>query len=261
MAQPTPTACCCSVTGRAAPVASASPRGLAVVVLLAGGLLSSSCCVVQLAMNALSMGCAGFAVLKPWKPYMRAWTLALVVRTLLQSGSNRRSLFLVTLTLALTYSEDLLAWHNRKGVGWGSLGAAQQPPKKPVPEPVSGPTTGAVRMLEQQQCSGSSCPDVGAAAAAVPQCADGHEAHALEGGQRQAYMRFAVQQIKCEGCAAKLRASILHVPGVQRCTVDYGAGSVLVWGSGDLDALDVQAAIRVADFSYRVQLLEHSRLA
>lgn len=250
MAQPPSAACCCSGTARPVPVVS-TPHGLArweVAAALAGGLLSSSCCIVQLAMNALSMGCAGFAVLKPWKPYMRAWTLALVVRTLLQSGSNRRSLCLVALTLALTYSEDLLAWHNRKGVVWGSLaGGAPAANLAPEPEPLGTGQQGVGR------------PDAAPPAVAA-QCSEGEAACALTGGQRQAYMRLTVQQIKCEGCAAKLRASISHVPGVQRCTVDYDTGSVLVWGSEDLDALDVQAAIRVTDFSYKVQLLEHSWL-
>lgn len=39
------------------------------------GLLSSSCCALQLLLNALSMGCAGFnTVLGPWRPTLLAWT-------------------------------------------------------------------------------------------------------------------------------------------------------------------------------------------
>ena len=32
-----------------------------------GGLLCSSCCIVQLLLNSFSVGCAGFAVLTPYR--------------------------------------------------------------------------------------------------------------------------------------------------------------------------------------------------
>lgn len=44
--------------------------GLAVL----GGLLSSSCCVLQLFLNALSVGCAGFSALTPYRPLFLALT-------------------------------------------------------------------------------------------------------------------------------------------------------------------------------------------
>ncbi|KAL6063341.1 Mercuric transport protein MerT [Balamuthia mandrillaris] len=48
-------------------MAVGKPYGVAVV----GGLLASSCCVVQLLLNALSFGCAGFnTVLEPYRPVL-----------------------------------------------------------------------------------------------------------------------------------------------------------------------------------------------
>jgi len=35
---------------------------------IVGGLIGSSCCAIQLILNALSIGCAGFAVLDPFRP-------------------------------------------------------------------------------------------------------------------------------------------------------------------------------------------------
>lgn len=44
------------------------------------GLLSSSCCALQLLLNAMSMGCAGFnTVLGPWRPTLLAWTMLMQV--------------------------------------------------------------------------------------------------------------------------------------------------------------------------------------
>lgn len=41
-----------------------------------GGLLSSSCCVLQLVLNSLSIGCAGFAVLDRFRPFFLALTFS-----------------------------------------------------------------------------------------------------------------------------------------------------------------------------------------
>lgn len=52
--------------------AQAARRTLGLAVL--GGLLSSSCCVLQLLLNALSVGCAGFSALTPYRPLFLALT-------------------------------------------------------------------------------------------------------------------------------------------------------------------------------------------
>lgn len=45
-----------------------------------GGLLSSQCCVIQLALNAMSVGCAGFSALTPYRPaFLAATTAGLVL--------------------------------------------------------------------------------------------------------------------------------------------------------------------------------------
>jgi copper chaperone CopZ len=41
-----------------------------------GGLLSSSCCTIQLVLNSLSLGCAGFAVLDTFRPLFLALTFS-----------------------------------------------------------------------------------------------------------------------------------------------------------------------------------------
>jgi copper chaperone CopZ len=48
------------------------------VASMASALLGSSCCVVQLMLNAAGVGCAGFAVLNPLKPYFTSLTLILL---------------------------------------------------------------------------------------------------------------------------------------------------------------------------------------
>ncbi|KXZ45221.1 hypothetical protein GPECTOR_57g511 [Gonium pectorale] len=77
------------------------------------------------------------------------------------------------------------------------------------------------------------------------------------------YLRFHVTGIKCEGCAARLKAAMLRLPGVSRCVVDFPSGSVLLWGEPgaqqrqqQLTAAAVRSAIQFVDLSYRVTLVE-----
>lgn len=51
------------------------PYGYAIL----GGLLSSQCCVIQLALNVMSVGCAGFSALSPYRPAFLAATTASLV--------------------------------------------------------------------------------------------------------------------------------------------------------------------------------------
>ena len=62
---------------RPRPCPSSPPPSLLIAIV--GGLLSSSCCVVQLALNALAFGCAGFAALDKFRAPAAAVTTAALV--------------------------------------------------------------------------------------------------------------------------------------------------------------------------------------
>ena len=74
-----------------APSGSSAKRWCAVVV---GGLLSSNCCALQLLLNYVGVGCAGFAVLSPFRLYffLAAATALLVMRTPTVRATNALSL-------------------------------------------------------------------------------------------------------------------------------------------------------------------------
>lgn len=121
----------------AKPVPSSALFSMAVSLL--GGLGASSCCVLQLALNAVGLGCAGglgfghgvwapngglgtalcatcvaalcdtpagFAVLTPYEPIFKGITLAALAHLLLRDGfSNRRALLTTALSLGLLFSQ------------------------------------------------------------------------------------------------------------------------------------------------------------
>ncbi|KAL1503239.1 hypothetical protein AB1Y20_011295 [Prymnesium parvum] len=88
------------------------------------GMLSSSCCALQLALNTLSIGCAGFnTLLGPIRPMMMALTLSLqsAMWTMIISrrgSSHLRSSIAVSLsTTALMFLPEILhAWLHRSRV-------------------------------------------------------------------------------------------------------------------------------------------------
>lgn len=198
---------------------------------LTGGLLASSCCVVQLALNALSVGCAGFSVLRPYRPHLRAATAALLALLLVRHGASRRTLGTAVAALLLTYSEDAVGAANR--AGWGPL-----------------------RALLQRAGEAAQLLRVGSAAP--------HKAAVVR-------WRLDVAGMRCQACAARVRAAAAALPGVRNASVDLAAGAVEVWadasaaaGSGDggggggaaavTRGGALVAAVAALDPSYRVAL-------
>jgi len=49
---------------------------------ITGALIGSSCCVIQLVLNAFSIGCAGFAVFDKWRPHGIAMMFGSIVYSL-----------------------------------------------------------------------------------------------------------------------------------------------------------------------------------
>lgn len=86
------------------------------------GLLSSSCCAIQLILNAMSVGCAGFnTAIGPWRPVLMATTLMLQIVTWYvriwvispwqpSKVSLRSSIFSTAIVLFLTLMPEMLAY-------------------------------------------------------------------------------------------------------------------------------------------------------
>eukprot|EP00884_Botryococcus_braunii_P021464 jgi/Botrbrau1/8000/Bobra.384_2s0026.1 len=77
-----------------------------------GGLLSSQCCVIQLALNAMSVGCAGFSVLSPYRPAFLAVTTAGLLYTHRKYRNPRQTLCAAIVALALSASPEVVRAYN-----------------------------------------------------------------------------------------------------------------------------------------------------
>ncbi|KAG2425875.1 hypothetical protein HYH02_014938 [Chlamydomonas schloesseri] len=168
----------------------------------------------------------------------------------------------------------------------GSPGAAGSPPPAPTPAAVASRPAAEQRTCQAGTCRDTSVVDSTNSHVAEQQEGDEYEyddegdeletanAEAKAGdagatGEAAAppadgdlYLRLRVEGIKCEGCAARLRAAVLALPGVRRCVVDFASKAVLLWGeAGQLgeQGAAVRAAIQHMDLSYRVALEESRR--
>jgi copper chaperone CopZ len=290
---------------------------------LIGGLLSSSCCVIQLLLNSLQLGCAGFAVLIPWQPHFRTLTLLALAHLVYREGLSRRSLLTVVATVALMFSQDVVRFHNlRTGLrppvqprgaqpdtvagdaqaspleqmGQTEHAAAADPVSNPQSTPpsietasdasrlVASPALHDTHVLDQDAArhreagprqgprvpetpspavkagaaGGGAASETSAGRGARSFAASASSAPVADDGAR-VYMRFQVVGIKCEGCAARLKAAVLRLGGVQRCAVDFASGHVLVWAApGTVTVAEVRGAIQFTDLSYKATLVEIS---
>ena len=101
----------------AAGAARGGARGSGVPLALVGGLLSSSCCAIQLALNAVSLGCAGFAALDASRPLWLLLTAGSLCARAARGGA-RSAGFALTCALALALAampEMLRAAARRRG--------------------------------------------------------------------------------------------------------------------------------------------------
>jgi len=77
-----------------------------------GGLLASSCCVIQLGLNTMSLGCAGFSVLTPYRPVFLSMTGIFLGTLFFRQGMNKNTLTTSAIALTLTLSPEMVKMWN-----------------------------------------------------------------------------------------------------------------------------------------------------
>lgn len=86
---------------------------------LLGGLAGSSCCLLQLLLNALGLGCAGFAALTPWRPVFIALTCAALAAAHTRHHSWRQTGTAIGIALIVTSAPE---WTEAVGRAGGVAG-------------------------------------------------------------------------------------------------------------------------------------------
>jgi hypothetical protein len=76
-------------------------------------LLASNCCVIQILLNYLSLGCAGFSVLGKLKPLSKILTVASVCHLLWRRKRGDKSWAFALVAMLLLASQDVLSIYNK----------------------------------------------------------------------------------------------------------------------------------------------------
>lgn len=101
---------------------------------VAGGLLASSCCLIQLALNAAGVACAGFAALDPLRPAAVAATALLLAASHARHRTWRRTAVAVMVATVLAFSPQWTEAVGRAGgaAAWAATAVRRTPPPPPV---------------------------------------------------------------------------------------------------------------------------------
>ncbi|KAG5183491.1 hypothetical protein JKP88DRAFT_354591, partial [Tribonema minus] len=188
------------------------------------GLLASNCCVIQLVLNLLGTGCAGFRKLEAYKPVWLALNAvalarccsaaaissgplgALRSRAMALTHGRWRKLAITLFCLSLTFSEDALrAWNNR-GVRRGG-----KPPRLPSESSPAAPT------LDAAVCAAEARHGV------TLQVGEGEPVH-----ERVDAVHLTIGGMRCEGCRRGVISALAAVPGVVTVTVSMAGTAAIV---------------------------------
>ncbi|KAF9301670.1 hypothetical protein BGZ74_006433 [Mortierella antarctica] len=217
---------------------------------IAVGLLSSSCCVVQLVLNAFSIGCAGFSVLTPLRPVFLAISFGLVLYTVAKYRFSSRAFATLVITLGLTITPELVAVVNQSA---GPYSISTSNLHLPLIHPL---------VLQWSKYTGLSSPHKKAAPIPVAVGVAGNLEKAtpplMDSSMNLIKYEVSVQGMACEACASRLRQHFLRQPGVQHANVHFSEGKLYLWTSNGqglmLSETTLQEMVHEVDAKYSAQL-------
>ncbi|KAG0276737.1 hypothetical protein BGZ96_003166, partial [Linnemannia gamsii] len=224
---------------------SPSPSQWSYISAVTLGLLSSSCCLIQLALNLMSVGCAGFSILTPYRPLFLTFSSLLVLVTVYRYGWSSRTALTLALMLTLTTTPEMVAVYNQS-----STGSLQRLSDTFLVTPSS-----ALRLptfLENVQwavpafLSNQHGVKQGEPIAVAPEFVQpsSHEQPFDSSGLGSSdsggmYMKYVVQidGMACEACASRLRQHFSRQEGIERANVFFDEKKLVLWtraGSGSM---------------------------
>lgn len=163
---------------------------------LASALLASSCCVIQLLLNALSLGCGGFAVLTPYEPFFLGLTALLLGFLFYKYGFTRRNILVALLSITLALSRQGVVAYNAGYFSW-LFGASSATSAASEPQ-----------QIMQLTITGVKCESCAAKLRPVLLPLSHSLSVTLDGAHQQAFARLYPRRLVTEG---DLRAAVQRV--------------------------------------------------
>ncbi|KAF9922328.1 hypothetical protein FBU30_007593 [Linnemannia zychae] len=231
---------------------------------IAVGLLSSSCCIIQMVLNLMSIGCAGFSVLTPYRPLFLAISSLLVLYTLYKYKWSSRSAITLALVLTLTTTPEMVAMYNQSSTG--SLQRIPDSSKGPLSILHLSPLIDNVQraipsfLTSLRGAADNKPKDVVPSAMASSQDAS-QEQGGIESIAGDIFIKYVVQieGMACEACASRLRQHFSRQAGIERANVFFSDKKLVLWtraepGSIMLSERAIQDMVAQVDFKYSARL-------
>ncbi|KAK3842200.1 MAG: hypothetical protein J3R72DRAFT_443925 [Linnemannia gamsii] len=239
-----------------------SPRW-SYITAVAFGLLSSSCCLIQLALNLMSVGCAGFSILTPYRPLFLAFSSLLVLFNLFKYRWSPRTAWTVALVLTLTTTPEMVAVYNQSSVD--SLRRLPDtflasPSALRLPSFLKHAQWSAPAFLSSSRGPKNVEPIAVAPAPSQDQQSDSSGLGSTSGGMFIKYV-VHIDGMACEACASRLRQHFSRQQGIERANVFFGDKKLILWaqaGSGSMMLSErvIQDMVAQVDSKYTANLEE-----
>ncbi|KAG0267518.1 hypothetical protein BGZ95_002830 [Linnemannia exigua] len=225
------------------------------------GLLSSSCCLIQLALNLMSVGCAGFSILTPYRPLFLAFSSLLVLFNLFNYRWSPRTAWTVALVVTLTTTPEMVAIYNQSSAG--SLQRLPDtflasPSAVRLPDFLKHAPWAAPAFLSSSLRPKHVKPIVVAPASSQDQRSDSSRLGSTSSGMFIKYV-VHIDGMACEACASRLRQHFSRQQGIERANVFFGDKKLVLWaqaGSGSMMLSErvIQDMVAQVDTKYTANL-------
>jgi len=208
--------------------------------------------VIQLVLNAFSIGCAGFSVLTPLRPVFLAISFGLVLYTVTKYRFSARTFATLLITLGLIITPELVAVVNQSS---GSYSISTSNLHLPLVHPLVLQWSKYTWIKPYGQSVTLSPKTTPIAVGDIKKSLSSSSM----GSSNLIKYEVSVQGMACEACANRLRQHFLRQPGVQHANVHFSKGKLYLWTSSGqglmLSEAALQEMVQQVDAKYSAQLV------
>ncbi|KAG0219170.1 hypothetical protein B0O80DRAFT_502201 [Mortierella sp. GBAus27b] len=227
------------------------------------GLLSSSCCVIQLVLNAFSIGCAGFSVLTPFRPIFTSISFLLILYTIYKYRFSSRTALTLAITILLTIAPEMVSVYNQSPSGLAlrdtlanSLGA--WPPLQPL---VQRYHQDSWKMFSNDNAGIAT--DNGKTTKQPGEPSDNLSSDRNDRpGSSAPLVKYDIEVhgMACEACANRLRQYFISKSGIEHVKVFFDEKRMELWtrsgpGAFMLSEKNIQDMVAQVDNKYEAKLV------
>jgi len=221
-------------------------------------LIASSCCPIQLLLNSLSLSCAGFAILNPLRLPFTLFTVILLISSLVKYGVTWKTSSIITLSILVTISPYMLdVWS--QGFHWNAIQSTWEYTLNQFENSFNIHLPSYIHTQWNQPSISLSHPSLTSDDTSLKNIMiKNSKDHPLHSSIK--LYHISISKLKCEGCTARIKQSLLKLPGVISCQLYFHTqeGLILVQQNVEnaVSPKEIENVIKEIDWEYKVIIQE-----